>query len=114
MMADVSGLTGIGLDFYTEALNSVKNGGNNNSRTINDAGAESFETIFNSAMNLIGETDKLAAEAEEAAVDFALGKTESTHELTIAQQKAHLSLQYTVAVKNGLLSAYKEIMNMQV
>lgn len=113
-MADVGGLTGVGLDFYTEALNSVKYGGNGDSKSINNAGTESFETIFNSAMNLISETDELAAKAEEAAIDFTLGNTESTHELTIAQQKAHLSLQYTVAVKNGLLSAYKEIMNMQV
>lgn len=112
-MADIGGLTGLGLDFYTDALNSVTNGGNSQ-KSITGTGTESFETIFNSAMNLIGETDKLAAAAEEAAIDYSLGNTESTHELTIAQQKAYLSLQYTVAVKNGLLSAYKEIMNIQV
>ncbi len=113
-MADVNGLSGIGLDFFTDALNSVTSGSGNNKTSINDEGTKSFETIFNSAMNMISETDKLAAEAEEAALDFSLGNTESTHELTIAQQKAYLSLQYTVAVKNGLLDAYKEIMNMQI
>lgn len=113
-MADVNGLSGIGLDFYTEALNSVMNGSTSKTTSISDEGAQSFETIFNSAMNLISETDELAAKAEEAAIDFSLGNTESTHELTIAQQKAYLSLQYTVAVKNGLLDAYKEIMNIQI
>ena len=34
--------------------------------------------------------------------------------VTIAQQKAYLSLQYTVAIKNAVLEAYKEIMNMQM
>lgn len=112
-MADINGLSGTGLDFYTEALNSVVNGGNSRA-SVADEGNSSFETIFNSAMNMITETDKLAAKAEEAAIDFSLGKTESTHELTIAQQKAYLSLQYTVAIKNGLLDAYKEIMNIQI
>ena len=98
-MADINGLSGIGLDFFTNALNSVTGSGNNNtSQTVE--GTKSFETLFNSAMNMIS--------------DFSLGNTESTHELTIAQQKAYLSLQYTVAIKNGLLDAYKEIMNIQI
>lgn len=113
-MADISGLSGAGLDFYTKALGSVLDGGNSSNTSSVESGTQSFETIFNSAMDLISETDELAAAAEEAAVDFALGNSESTHELTIAQQKAYLSLQYTVAVKNGLLDAYNEIMNMQV
>lgn len=113
-MADINGLSGVGLDFFTEALNSVTNSGNADKASIADEGTKSFEDIFNSALNMITETDKLAADAEQAAIDFTLGKTESTHELTIAQQKAYLSLQYTVAIKNGLLDAYKEIMNMQI
>lgn len=113
-MADINGLSGLGMDFFTQSLNSVMNGGSKGEVSVNEAGTQSFETIFNSAMNLISETDSLAAKAEEAAIDFTLGNTESTHELTIAQQKAYLSLQYTVAVKNGLLDAYKEIMAISV
>lgn len=113
-MADLSGLSQTGLNFYTDAVNSVLSGGTSGNSNDNTVGGKSFETIFNSAMNLIKETDSLAAAAEEAAIDFSLGNTESTHELTIAQQKAYLSLQYTVAVKNGLLDAYKEIMNIQI
>lgn len=47
-------------------------------------------------------------------MNFALGYSDNTHDLAIAQQKAALSLQYTVAVKNKVLEAYKEIMNMQI
>lgn len=65
-------------------------------------------------MNTIKETDSLSQQAEQAAVDFTLGNTDSTHELTIAQQKAYLSLQYTVAIKNAFLDAYKEIMQIQI
>ena len=59
-------------------------------------------------------TEKGVQQAEQAAVDFTLGNTDSTHELTIAQQKAYLSLQYTVAIKNAFLDAYKEIMQIQI
>lgn len=109
-MADITaGLSGVGLDFYTDALKSVTN--TSSAATGDD---NSFSAILNSAMKLVQETDDLSQKAEQAAVDFTLGNTDSTHELTIAQQKAYLSLQYTVAVKNAFLDAYKEIMQMQI
>ncbi len=111
-MSDLSGLNISGADFYTEALNSVL--GTDSSSNKGAGSNPSFEAIFNSAMGMIKEVDSLAGKAEKAAIDFTLGKTESTHELTIAQNKAYLSLQYTVAVKNALLDAYKEIMNIQI
>ncbi|MDD6011031.1 MAG: flagellar hook-basal body complex protein FliE, partial [Lachnospiraceae bacterium] len=36
------------------------------------------------------------------------------HDLTIALQKASTALQYTVAVRDKLLEAYKEIMNINL
>lgn len=73
-----------------------------------------FSAIFDQMVNLVGETDSLAAEAEAAEINFSLGKADSTHEVTVAQQKALVSLQYTVAVKNALMEAYQEIMNIQI
>jgi flagellar hook-basal body complex protein FliE len=52
--------------------------------------------------------------AEESEMNFALGYATSTHDLAIAQQKANISLQYTVKVTNKALEAYKELMNMQI
>ncbi len=73
-----------------------------------------FSAIFDQMVNLVGETDSLAAEAEAAEINFSLGKADSTHEVTVAQQKALVSLQYTVAIKNALMDAYQEIMNIQI
>lgn len=107
-MTDVtSGLSGIGLNFYTDAVNSVTGSGM-------DSNKSSFSTILDSAMNTMKETDSLSQQAEQAAMDFTLGNTDSIHELTIAQQKAYQSLQYTVAIKNAFLDAYKEIMQIQI
>lgn len=72
-----------------------------------------FESLFQAAAGMIKETNNYTNAAEEAEIAYSLGLTDSTHDLMIAQQKANLSLQYTVAVRNGVLDAYKEIMNLQ-
>ena len=58
------------------------------------------------------ECDLLQKENEE--LKFALGETENTHDLLIAQQKASTALQYTVALRDKFLESYKELMNMQI
>lgn len=75
--------------------------------------AEAFQNVLQSAMNMLKETNQLTNNAEQAAIDFALGKSISTHEVSVAQQKALTSLQYTVAVRNAVMDAYKEIMQLQ-
>ena len=74
----------------------------------------SFGSILNTAMNMINETNDYQNAAESAEIQFALGESASTHELAVAQQKANLALEYTVAVRDKVLEAYKEIMNMQI
>ena len=49
------------------------------------------------------------------AADFAAGNsTENLHEVMIALQKANISFQEMVQVRNKLVSAYHDVMNMQV
>ena len=74
----------------------------------------SFDNLFDSAVNMYKETDALQNAAEESEMNFALGYSTSVHDLAIAQQKANISLQYTVKVTNKALEAYKELMNMQI
>ena len=60
------------------------------------------------------ETDSYQKAAEAEEISFALGYTDSIHDLALAQRKANISLQYTVRVTNAVVSAYKELMNMQL
>lgn len=113
-MTKFSGLSGTALDFYNNAIGRVNGSDAGDSVSGTGEYKDSFSHILSSAMDLVGETDSLAKVAEQAEIDFSLGNADSTHEVTIAQQKAYLSLQYTVAVKNALISAYKEIMNIQI
>lgn len=72
-----------------------------------------FETLFKAAAGLIEDTNRYTNEAEEAEMAFSLGLLDNTHDLQIAQQKASLALQFTIAVRNQVLDAYKEIMSLQ-
>ncbi|MDF2608590.1 MAG: hypothetical protein K0R92_64 [Lachnospiraceae bacterium] len=74
---------------------------------------KTFEQLFQSAVNMVNETNDLSNAAEQAEISYALGLSDSTHDLMVAQEKANLSLQYTVTVRNKVLEAYKEIMNLQ-
>ena len=60
------------------------------------------------------EIEKFVSAAEYEELRVSLGYAENTHDLTAALEKAELAVQYTVAVKNKVLEAYKEIMNMQI
>ena len=72
-----------------------------------------FENLFQSAIGMVNDTNNLSNAAQQAEMSYSLGLNDNTHEVQVAQEKANLSLQYTVAVRNQVLDAYKEIMNLQ-
>ena len=77
-------------------------------------GGSLFDAFLNSAIDNIKTTNAYLSNAEEEQIKFAMGETENFHDLTIALQKASTALQYTVAVRDRLLDAYKELMQMQI
>lgn len=53
--------------------------------------------------------------ASEASVqDFVTGKSENLHDVMISMQKAQLSFQMMVEVRNRVIETYQEISRMQV
>lgn len=102
---DISSLMGVSTTTgLAKNASSVTTGGKSNM----------FEAMLNSAIDNINNTNTLLSNAENAEISFALGETESTHDLMIALQKASTALQYTIAVRDKFLEAYKEIMGMQI
>lgn len=81
-------------------------------KTEEDGG--SFSALLDSAVQMISGTNTLANQADAAQIDFALGNVSNTHDVSTKQTKALTALQYTVAVKNKVIEAYKEILNMQI
>ena len=90
-----------------------------NSRVYNVLGndndsADSFSSIFDQAVQNINTTNAYLSDAENEEIRWALGKTDNTHDLTIALQKAQTALQYTIAVRDKALAAYREHTQMQI
>ena len=81
---------------------------------VSDAQQGDFSSILDSMMKTVDETNTLQNQAESAEIQFALGLSENTHDLLIAQTKANTALQYTVAVRDKLVEAYQQIMQMQI
>ena len=79
-----------------------------------EASGNVFESFLNTAIDNLNTTNSYLSDAENEEIKFALGETENTHDLAVALQKASTALQYTVAVRDKLLEAYREIMNMQI
>ena len=73
-----------------------------------------FGSLFDKAIENLNTTNAYLSNAENETIRWALGETENTHELTNALQKASTALQYTVTVRDKLLEAYKEILQMQI
>ena len=81
---------------------------------ISDEVGKDFSSVLDSMMNAVDETNTLQNQAEAAEIQFALGLSDNTHDLLIAQTKANTALQYTVAVRDKLIEAYQQIMQMQI
>jgi flagellar hook-basal body complex protein FliE len=66
-----------------------------------------------SLQNLVGQVEETAAGAN-AAVGNMLDKTGDVHDAMIALQRAEMTLELTVQVRNKLVQAYQEIMRMPI
>lgn len=62
----------------------------------------------------LDKVDALQKHGERQAMDFELGKGVELHEAMLAMQKGGIAFQTTVQVRNRLVSAYHDIMNMSV
>ncbi|SDZ02684.1 flagellar hook-basal body complex protein FliE [Proteiniborus ethanoligenes] len=74
-----------------------------------------MKTSFNDLLkNALNEVNKLQTEADDHNKLLAIGQVDNIHDVTIASEKAKIALQMTLAIRNKVVDAYKEIMRMQV
>jgi flagellar hook-basal body complex protein FliE len=75
-------------------------------------GAASFSNVLKSSLDGVNQAQHQAKEMQRA---FVLGDDKvSLSDTMIAMQKANISFQTTVQVRNRMVAAYNDIMNMQV
>lgn len=77
-----------------------------------ETGANSFSSLLSASINQVNASQQ---SAEAMAKNFAAGTSNTNlHEVMAELQKANLSFQTMVQVRNKLVTAYQDIMNMQV
>ena len=96
-MTSVNNIVG---NSYYNALNQNAN---------NKVTGQGFQDTLNS---MISQVNDQLQEADQLTEEFALGKTDSLHEVMIATEKASISLSFLLQIRNKLLDAYQEIMRM--
>lgn len=76
------------------------------------AGAPDFAQVLKSSLDKVNQTQQ---QADQMATKLAAGDTtQNLHEVMIALQTASVSFQEMVQVRNKIVSAYQDVMNMQV
>ncbi len=109
-LSAITGLMGVGRAASSDAVSLTGTLAEKDEKTSGTL----FDSILNTAIDNIKTTNSYLSDAEDEEIKFALGETENTHDLMISLQKASTALQYTVAVRDRLLEAYREIMQMQI
>lgn len=91
------------------AVASQATGSASSSRDVS-AGLD-FSAMLQAAVAEVNNTQQGAKELSE---QFATGDSANLQDVVVSLQKASLSFQTMVQVRNKLVSAYQEVMNMQV
>ncbi len=73
-----------------------------------------FSTFLDAAVSNINDTNAALSNQENEIMKWAMGISENSHDLTIAIGKADAALAYTTALRDKLIEAYKEIMQIQI
>lgn len=82
----------------------------NETKTLDKESDNKFSNILKSALNQV---NSLQIQSDEYKELLATGEIDNLHDVTIAAEKANISLQLTLAIRNKLVEAYQEIMRMQ-
>lgn len=108
---DITSLYNVNSGVVMETLRAQQAAGKTSTTAGNE---EKFAGILGAALENINTTNAYISEKENQELKFALGETDNTHDLLVAQMKASTALQYTVALRDKFLESYKELMNMQI
>jgi len=94
------------IDSISSLGNMVENKGVNTQK-----GKTSFNEVLKDSIQKAGELEK---EADQEAIKLAKMETQDIHSTMIAIEKADLTFQLMMQVRNKIINAYEEIMRMQV
>lgn len=74
------------------------------------AGAD-FQQFLSQSIQKVDQAQKVS---DQMTTGLVTGQVEDVHQVMVAAQKASLSLELTMQVRNKMIEAYQEVMRMQV
>jgi len=80
-------------------------------KTTPQTDAQGFGNFLKGA---VGEVNRLHHEANHAVEALAAGRSQDVHNTMIALQKADVSFQLLMQIRNKVVSAYETVMRMQI
>lgn len=83
-------------------------------RSVETESPSSEKSFADMLSKAVGSVDEAMKVSEQTTEDFIAGKTENVHDVMISMQKAQLSFQMMVEVRNKAIEAYNEISRMQI
>lgn len=102
-------MSSISLQSVQQALPSGSSSINNSNTPF--AASQSFASVLKDAIDQVNNSQN---NADSMAQQFVNGGNVDLSQVMVAQQQAGITLQAAVAVRDNVISAYQQIMNMQV
>ena len=107
--------TSSGMDQILAQLKTVSDlaaGGSKPSAAVSTVSQANFDQLLKSAVDQVNTVQQTASQLSQ---EFMSGNQNvELHDVMISLQKANVSFQSMIQVRNRLVTAYQEIMNMQV
>mgnify|MGYP001192848181 CR=1 FL=1 len=100
----------IGSVFNGVSLTNVQNNPYSQVNPVSESN-KNFKTLLLESLQQINQQQVISEQLNE---QLALGQVENLHDVLIASEKAGLSLQLLIQVRNRVVEAYQEIMRMQI
>jgi flagellar hook-basal body complex protein FliE len=96
---------------FDESLKSIQKNTSIAENTTRNASGSSFADMLKESVSEINQSNK---DADKLIADFATGKNTDIHNTMIAIEKADISFQLMMQIRNKLVAAYQEVYRMQV
>lgn len=93
------------------ATDSIAQNRANNSEGLSKKSATPFSEVMSNAVDGV---NSLQLQAEQKSADYIAGKTDDVHDVTISMQRAKLSFELMMEIRNKLLDTYKEVSRIQM
>jgi flagellar hook-basal body complex protein FliE len=83
----------------------------NHAQNASEVSAVNFKDLLNKA---ISDLNTSQTDANTAIQNLATGGSDNLHDVIISMEKAEMTLQYAIQVRNKVMDAYQSVIQMQV